>query len=226
MNKVLASLLMIGVVAAMAGAGTFAAFTDLDTSVGNSITAGEIELAVNDNPALYDTVVEIGDIKPCWTFTVAKKVVLTNNPGFLYFNITDIVNSTGDTTYNGVSSEPEYEAEGMTYGAIGWTGSHTPVDDVSTQIDYDVGLYSDEQGNTAFGYTYSFSSLDAAVTAMNSYGNKMLPMTSTSPMAAGTEYWVIQTFTMHGTAGNEYQGDKCEFTENFLAQQTSTQPTP
>ena len=224
MNKVIASLLMIGVVAAMVGAGTFATFTDLDTSIGNTITAGEIELAVNDEPALYDALVTIPDIKPCWEFTVAKKVVITNNPGFLYFNITNIVNSTGDDTYFNVSSEPEYEAEGMTYGASGWTGTHIPMDDVSTQIGYTVGLYSNAAGTIPAGWNYTYPSLDAAVSAMNAQVNKMLPMTSGAPLPVSTPYWIVQTFTMKGTAGNEYQGDVCKFTENFLAEQANTPP--
>ena len=51
MNKVLASLLMIGMVAAMAGAGTFAYFEDVETVAGNTITAGSLDLVINgDNP--------------------------------------------------------------------------------------------------------------------------------------------------------------------------------
>ncbi|MBU3967161.1 MAG: M73 family metallopeptidase [Euryarchaeota archaeon] len=44
MNKLLTSLLMIGVVAAMAGAATWANFSDIETSTGNTFTAGTLDL--------------------------------------------------------------------------------------------------------------------------------------------------------------------------------------
>jgi predicted ribosomally synthesized peptide with SipW-like signal peptide len=224
MNKVLASLLMIGMVAAMAGAGTFAQFSDTETSKNNVITAGEIDLVVNGQNPLCSAVVEIDDIKPCWSQTFNKKVVVRNNPGYLYVNLTDIVNDTGvadfpDPDAGPVTNDPEYEAEGMTYDCATkeWTGDHAPVDDISTQIDYKVGLYTNNGGlpGTLIGSLYTYTTLNDAAAAgwihLTNCGVAMNP---------GTKYWVVQTFHMNGDAGNEYQGDACTFTEQFKAEQT------
>jgi predicted ribosomally synthesized peptide with SipW-like signal peptide len=48
MQKVLFSLLLIGLVAAMAGAGTLAYFFDTETSTGNTFTAGTMDLQIRD----------------------------------------------------------------------------------------------------------------------------------------------------------------------------------
>jgi len=75
MNKVLASLLMIGMVAAMAGAGTFAYFTDTETSTGNVFTAGTLDLVVNEeNPV--SSHFELENVQPSDNAT--DKVNLTN----------------------------------------------------------------------------------------------------------------------------------------------------
>lgn len=47
MNRLLASLLMIGIVTGMAGAGTWAYFTDTETSEGNTFMAGTLDLTVD-----------------------------------------------------------------------------------------------------------------------------------------------------------------------------------
>lgn len=47
-QNVLFSLLMIGVVVAMAGAGTIAYFSDVETSTGNTFTAGTIDIELDD----------------------------------------------------------------------------------------------------------------------------------------------------------------------------------
>lgn len=45
-KKMLLSLLVLGVVATVAGAGTWAAFSDTETSTGNTLTAGTLDLEV------------------------------------------------------------------------------------------------------------------------------------------------------------------------------------
>lgn len=49
MNKIFASLLMIGLVLGVAGAGTWAYFSDTETSEDNTFTAGTLDLKVNGN---------------------------------------------------------------------------------------------------------------------------------------------------------------------------------
>lgn len=66
---------MIGVVAAMAGAGTFAYFTDTETSTGNVFTAGTLDLVVNgENPV--SSHFELENVQP--SYNGACKVNLSN----------------------------------------------------------------------------------------------------------------------------------------------------
>ena len=64
MNKILSSILAIGVVAALMGVGTFAYFSDTETSTGNTISTGIIDLEVdNENPWCESFNIEL---KPSW----------------------------------------------------------------------------------------------------------------------------------------------------------------
>lgn len=47
MRKILTSIMVIGIVATMLGAGTFAIFSDTETSTGNTFTAGTLDLKVD-----------------------------------------------------------------------------------------------------------------------------------------------------------------------------------
>lgn len=52
MRKILIALLGVLLVAALAGAGTFAYFSDTETSTGNSFTAGTLDLTMNSNQTI------------------------------------------------------------------------------------------------------------------------------------------------------------------------------
>ena len=85
-RKILLGILMIGLVAALAGAGIFAYFSDTETSTGNVIVAGTIDLSLTGSFTFTD-------VKPCEDF---EEVTVTfrnvgQNPGYLYNKI-DYVN--------------------------------------------------------------------------------------------------------------------------------------
>ena len=61
-KKMLLSVLIIGVVATVAGAGTWAAFSDSETSTGNTFTAGTLDLKLNGADGI--TGFSIGDVAP------------------------------------------------------------------------------------------------------------------------------------------------------------------
>lgn len=65
MRKILIALLGVLLVAALAGAGTFAYFSDTETSTGNSFTAGILDLKVDgeDDPNV-STYLEVGNVAP------------------------------------------------------------------------------------------------------------------------------------------------------------------
>ena len=63
-RKFLIALLGVLLVAALAGAGTFAYFSDTETSSGNTFTAGTLDLAVGDENPNNSPDFTIGDVKP------------------------------------------------------------------------------------------------------------------------------------------------------------------
>jgi predicted ribosomally synthesized peptide with SipW-like signal peptide len=61
-KKMLLSVLIIGVVATVAGAGTWAAFSDSETSTGNTFTAGTLDLKLNGADGISGF--NIGNVAP------------------------------------------------------------------------------------------------------------------------------------------------------------------
>lgn len=119
-RKILLSVMVIAITAALVGAGTMAFFWDVEISAGNTFNAGTLDLT----PDLGGQVlVTLTDMKPCdWdNVTVTFHV---DNPADLYFHIFNVVDD------QGIQSEPEEEAE-----------AGTPVFDISNHIDVD--LYFD-----------------------------------------------------------------------------------
>lgn len=68
-KKILVSMMVIGLVATLAGAGMYAYFNDTETSKGNILTAGTLDLKVDgkDNPDIAHIVVD--NIYPGWSDT-------------------------------------------------------------------------------------------------------------------------------------------------------------
>jgi len=149
MNKVLASLLMIGVVAAMAGAGTSAYFTDTETSTGNVFTAGTLDLVVDgENPATR-SFFEIENVQPSYNGSV--KVNLTNIGTCNGYLSMWIVNLTDDD--NGLT-EPE--------SGVDSTGGSDPQGDLSQYLCIVIANGTDELYNgTLKNFATTYRSQDA-----------------------------------------------------------------
>ena len=105
-KKILISLSIIGVVAAIAIGGTIAYFSDTETSTGNTFTAGTLNLKVGDNdPTGWNF--QIGDIKP--GDSGFQEVILQNTgslDGYLHITFTNLVNDDISCT------DPERDVEG------------------------------------------------------------------------------------------------------------------
>jgi len=83
-KKILISLSVIGVVAAIAIGGTIAYFSDTETSTGNTFTAGELDLIVdingNDQNPLTQTLFDLTDMKPGDKGEVTISLKVDDNP--------------------------------------------------------------------------------------------------------------------------------------------------
>lgn len=107
MNKLLTSLLMIGVIAGMAGAGTWAYFSDTETSEGNTFTAGTLDLTPDDSDDPNPYFMELGPMVPS-TWYKPLDIDLKNVgtiSGSLWMHLGDLVEDGGDFT------EPEEELD-------------------------------------------------------------------------------------------------------------------
>ncbi len=104
MNKILLSLAIIGIVGSTAVGLTTAYFSDTETSIGNTFTAGTLDLKVNGGDVFVPYSVsnlKPGDSKGTDTYTITNTGSL---PGLLSFKVTNVT-----TNENGVA-EPETSA--------------------------------------------------------------------------------------------------------------------
>ena len=93
-KKVLAGLIVIGLVALTIGWGTYSYFSDTETSKGSTLQAGTIDLAVNDQNPWDSVMFTFTDVKPCEDLPEFKINITNvgNNPGILTFSIDYVEN--------------------------------------------------------------------------------------------------------------------------------------
>lgn len=100
MKKIFISLGIIGIVAAVAISATTAIFSDEETSLGNTFTAGTIDISVNDmNP--WSQSFTLTDMKPSYTDYIKFKISNVNadpNPVNVFKEIRVISEETGTVT--------------------------------------------------------------------------------------------------------------------------------
>lgn len=222
MNKILTSLLMIGVVAAMVGAGTWAYFSDTETSVSNSFAAGTLDLKLTGGTAAGDGVIDTWTTPTDWAPGLTATGTLTmDNVGTI--NMTK-VKMTVAVTDSGVSiNEPECVAEGGTWTPSTCTGN-TAKDDISTKIDVT---------------TLTYNAVDILPALVTARGDKVAPLllselnglsgydlisaASTSVLPGDgsgvTTHPLVMTVTLQTGTLNEYQSDKSAITLTIVGEQ-------
>ena len=102
-KEILYSILTIGIFASLITAGTFAYFTDTETSIGNSFTAGTIDISVNGQDHWVETF-SLDDMKPGYSQEITVEITNTGeNPVKIWKIIKNVV-----TEENGIV-EPEQD---------------------------------------------------------------------------------------------------------------------
>ncbi|MEA2006698.1 MAG: TasA family protein [Patescibacteria group bacterium] len=222
MKKIVKSLSIITAVAAIVIGGTVAYFSDTETSVGNTFTAGTIDIDIDgENP--WTSNYNIGDLKPGEVGYINFRINnVGENPvdvskrlyGFSSTDITDDSNVTGydcsqlDSNWNyTASSEPECVKE---------NGSQ--VNNVESQILYDlsVEVYNGTDPDPIFWQAIYEAEASETLDAIYDDGNNSVAL---GMIPVGGHMLVTQSYHFDYNAGNEYQGDGMMFNMEIYGKQ-------
>ena len=213
-TRILMSILVIGVVAMAAGAGTFAYFSDTETSEGNTFTAGTLNLKVGDVDSTTEKI-NIPNLKPDDSGNAADWTVQNTGSitGDLSISIPSITNNENTIT------EPEQDA-GDTSNT-GELGSYLKVsiwldmDQDGAWSEGDIALKSDgstvtNEGSTEKPYDY-----------LDNYGGDSWNDVVTMGSNAAFDFMVDYDFP---PANNDdtTQSDSAVFNITFSLEQTTT----
>jgi len=145
MKKILISLSIVGAVAAIAIGATSAYFSDTETSTGNTISAGVIDIVVDgQNPWTANFTQRLMDMKPSYTRYIAFTVknLEDSNPVNVWKHI-NIKNQT-----DGVITEPECEEGGGTWASNSCGANYVPRNNLAAYIIYDMYVCENPQTQT------------------------------------------------------------------------------
>lgn len=222
MKKILFSVITIGVVAAVAIGASQAWFSDTEESKGNRITAGTIDLSVDNGGSEVKFVpVTISDMKPSyvrWT-----KTVVTNsgtNPLKLWKHIKEI------KTFENLIPDAELD----------WYAEHNTPDggknDIDTAIVYDMYLGGTVIGDSSNNYLGGVISDDAKAVITEEEGITLDDIESVyiylgelapnDDLDGGPDEVIVwQSYHMKDDTENWAQGDKMTFDIEFYAEQVN-----
>jgi predicted ribosomally synthesized peptide with SipW-like signal peptide len=210
--------LLVGIGVAIGG--TFAVFTDTETTTGSTFTAGTVDIAVDgENPWASSYQVSLGTqtaLKPSQTGLITFPIEnVGNNPVHVWKMVSSIVDGGGLAGYpcpapvaTGVSSEPECEAETL----LG------VVNNISTKIIYDLSITPEGAPGPVvlIADTGTPGVLDLGDESLADRADIWIYLGVMQPLDVME---VSQSYHLVTAAGNEYQGDTSTFNINLFASQ-------
>jgi len=194
-KSILVSLVTIGLLASVIGVGTYAFFSDTETSEGNTIGAGTLDLWVNGGDLDSQEVtklIALEDLKPSLvqeTADITLKII--DNPGKLYKMITNV------ECFQANQTEPEVDEETAYPGRAEWKFT-----------DY---TWFDMKIN---GQTY----VPDGLVKVGELAGKWIYLGEFQPM---TNVVIKQSFHLDADVTNWAQGDVCQFDEVFMVRQVN-----
>jgi predicted ribosomally synthesized peptide with SipW-like signal peptide len=196
----IAALLVMGLV----GGGTWAYFSDPETSTGNYFSAGTLDLDINDGDAAV-TLFSVGDLYPGQTGNASADLDNTGSlSGNLSIEFSAITNNpgTGGTEWEGGSGELGAELDIAIFIDKDEDGAWTTGD---------VGLKTD---NTTYNWPTALE-----YSAVDNYGSDNWTNAYAGLMANGASDAFVIAYDLPTTAGNNIQGDNVTFSIYFLLKQ-------
>jgi len=219
MKKIIISLSIMAMVAGIVIGATGAFFSDTETSTGNTFTAGTIDIAIDgQNP--WSESYDIGDLKPSETGYITFNIQnVGQNPVNISKRIYSMVGTGGSSGVCGVSSEPEFIAEGGTFSDTGdcQTSEWNEIDNVQTKIIYDLSVEVWKNGSKTWWQTIYSDSDNLSLTDV--YGIDGANYVELGMLPVGAEMIVKQSYHFDADAGNEYQGDGLTFDMEIKGEQ-------
>ena len=201
MKKILGLAIIALIVIALVGAGTWAYFSDTETSEDNTLTAGRLDLTAD------------GGDSAVTTFSVTEKAPGDSGNGSTALVNAGTLSGELDVTFSAITntggSTGEYGDSVGNLGAVAQIAAFIDVDQSGTWTAGDIGLKSD-------GSKYNHpTALDYAV--IDNYGSDNFDATVTMAASAADDFvimWQIPT-----SAGNNIQGDSISLDVTFTLEQ-------
>lgn len=212
-KKILLSVVVIGAVSALAIGGTIAYFSDTETSVGNTISAGVIDISVDgENPWSKKYSDGLQDLKP----GEVKDIQFTvKNEGQNPVVLRKMVSVTA--TADGVTTEPEcQEAAGTWDGAAKTCAGGTQNNDLSKAMIYSMTI-------TPEGGSPIVIIPETADVRVNEVASLWVPL---GTVPAGKTLTVKQSYRLAAATTNWAQGDSMTFDMTLYAEQKAGEGTP
>lgn len=205
-RRALGALLTVGAGSAAAGAGTFALFSDTESSTGNSVTAGTLNLDLTEGSDT--TSLNVTDAAPGDAGYVVLE--LTNN-GSLAGDIDVLIENVSGSD----GTDSEFESSPTADGS-----ELLSTLDLSAWLDatgMTVGSFSGEYG-ASNGGTQIISP-----TKLDSVSEAELSGSSVDDLAADSSMYAVVEVSIPSGAGNAIQGDSANFDITFELNQQESQ---
>jgi predicted ribosomally synthesized peptide with SipW-like signal peptide len=198
-KKILISLMTIAMMAALIGGGVFAYFNDVETSTGNTFTAGTLDLNLdggNTNVVKFT----VSNVKPGdsggGTWTVAN---VGSIAGYLDLESISVSEAIGTTTDPELASEP----------------THVDTTQLGNYLMVHMFIDANNNGSWDTGETHILGT-DAAPVAINTIASSYA--LDLGLAASGTNYITLRWSVATGT-DNRIQGDSVTLNMTFELQQ-------
>jgi spore coat-associated protein N len=201
----IAALLIIGII----GGATFAYFSDTESSVNNTLTAGVLDLNI-DGGNVAVTTLNVGAVEPGASGSASS---ILSNVGSIAGEL-DIATSAVTNT-GAVSGTSEYADDSGDLGGVAQIAMYLDIDQSGGVTAGDIGLQSD---GTTYDPTGGLN-YDVVDNYASETWNEVI-----SSMVASASDDIIILWQVPTGAGNSIQGDSVEFDITFTLEQADVDP--
>ena len=200
-----AALLIIGVI----GGATFAYFSDTESSIDNTLTAGVLDLNIDGGNSAVTTL-NVTAAEPGGSGSDSS---ILANVGSMAGELD--IDTSAVTNTGAISGTSEYADDTGNLGAVAEIAMYLDIDQLGTWNAGDVGLMSD-------GTTYSFpTALDYDI--VDNYAGESWDAVIAT-MAASASDNIVVLWQVPTTAINNIQGDSVSFDITFTLEQPAVDP--